>query len=102
MKLGDVVLGAAFGNLCAGQGGGACVRGILVGRIRSFTVCSVRFSGQGLYVYADPSLSGAPTASSGHCCRVQVVLGPMDSIAGIRVCDTGLEGYVDIRYLETL
>ncbi len=63
-------------------------------------VCSVRFSGQGLYVYADPSLSGAPTAVLPDTARVQVVLGPMDSIAGIRVCDTGLEGYVDIRYLK--
>ncbi len=63
-------------------------------------VCRVRFSGQGLYVYADPLLSGVPIAVLPDGARVQVTLGPVDTLAGIRVCDTGAEGYVDARYLK--
>lgn len=60
----------------------------------------VRFSGTGLGIYADPSLAGEPTALLPDGTYVQLLSGPVDSIAKIRICDTGLEGYADMRYLK--
>lgn len=65
-------------------------------------VCYVRFSGTGLNVYADPSLSGDPIAVLPDSTYVQILLGPLDSLVRIRVSDTGLEGYADMRYLKRL
>lgn len=65
-------------------------------------VCYVRFSGTGLNVYIDPSMSGEPIAILPDGTYVQILLGPLDSLVRIRVYDTGLEGYVDIRYLRRL
>lgn len=62
----------------------------------------VRFSGTGLGLYADPSLSGAPAALIPDGSYVQILSGPTDFLAKIRVCDTGFEGYADIRYLKRL
>lgn len=62
----------------------------------------VRFSGTGLNVYGDPSLSGEPLAILPDGTYVQILLGPLDFLAKIRVYDTGLEGYVDMRYLKRL
>lgn len=62
----------------------------------------VRFSGQGLHVYADHSLSGEPIAVLPDDTYVQILLGPLDSFAKIRVYGTDLEGYVDMRYLKRL
>lgn len=60
----------------------------------------VRFSGAGLGLYADPSLSGEPAALLPDGTYVQILAGPLDFLAKIRVCDTGLEGYADMRYLK--
>lgn len=65
-------------------------------------ICYVRFSGQGLNVYADPSLTGEPIAILPDDTYVRLLLGPLDSLAKIRVYETGLEGYVDMRYLKRL
>lgn len=62
----------------------------------------VRFSGQGLNVFADPSLSGEPVAVLPDSTYVQILLGPLDSIAKIRVWGMELEGYADVRYLKRL
>lgn len=62
----------------------------------------VRFSGQGLNVYADPSLQGEPIAVLPDNTYVQIILGPLDFLVKIRVYDTGLEGYTDMRYLGRL
>lgn len=62
----------------------------------------VRFSGQGLNVYADPSLQGEPAAVLPDNTYVQIILGPLDFLVKIRVYDTGLEGYADMRYLRRL
>lgn len=62
----------------------------------------VRFSGTGLGVYADPSLSGEPAALLPDGTYVQILSGPLDYLARIRVYDTGLEGYADMRYLKRL
>lgn len=62
----------------------------------------VRFSGQGLGVYADPSLSGNPVAVLPDTAYVQLAAGPWDYIAKIKVCSTGQEGYADIRYLKRI
>ncbi|MDE7476701.1 MAG: peptidase [Lachnospiraceae bacterium] len=62
----------------------------------------VRFSGQGLNIYADPSLSGEPIATLPDSTNVQILLGPLDSLVKIRVSGTELEGYTDIRYLKRL
>ncbi len=51
-------------------------------------VCVVRFSGAGLYVYGDPSLSGVPVAVLADQTQVQVLEGPMDFAARIRVPGT--------------
>lgn len=66
------------------------------------SVYFVRFSGAGLSVYADPSLSGVPVALIPDGSYVQILSGPVDFLVKIRVCDTGLEGYADIRYLKRL
>lgn len=68
----------------------------------SLPVYYVRFSGTGLNVYADPAMSGEPIAILPDGTYVQVLLGPLDSLAQIRVYGTGLEGYVDIKYLRRL
>lgn len=62
----------------------------------------VRFSGQGLNVYTDYSLSGEPIAVLPDGTYVQILLGPLDSFAKIRIHGTDLEGYVDMRYLKRL
>lgn len=62
----------------------------------------VRFSGEGLNLYADPAMSGEPIAVLPDSATVQILLGPLDSLVKIRVCDTGLEGYTDMRYLKRL
>lgn len=62
----------------------------------------VRFSGTGLDVYADSSLSGAPAALLPDGSHVQILSGPTDFLVKIRVCDTDFEGYTDIRYLRRL
>lgn len=62
----------------------------------------VRFSGTGLGIYAEPSLSGEPIALLPDGTYVQLLSGPVDSLARIRICDTGLEGYTDMRYLKRL
>lgn len=62
----------------------------------------VRFSGTGLGIYADPSLAGEPTALLPDGTYVQLLSGPVDSLATIRICGTGLEGYADMRYLKRL
>ena len=62
----------------------------------------VRFSGTGLGIYADPSLAGEPTALLPDGTYVQLLSGPVDSLARIRICGTGLEGYADMRYLKRL
>lgn len=61
----------------------------------------VRFS-QGLNVYADTSLSGAPIAALPDGAYVQIVLGPLDSLVKLRVYGMELEGYADVRYLKRL
>ena len=63
-------------------------------------VYHVRFSGPGLYVFADPSLTGEPTAVLADQTQVQVIEGPTDYLVRIRVCGTELEGYTDVRYLK--
>ena len=60
----------------------------------------IRFSGEGLNLYADPAMSGEPIAVLPDNTPVQILLGPLDSLVKIRVCDTGLEGYTDMRYLK--
>lgn len=65
-------------------------------------ICYVRFSGPGLNVYADPSMTGEPIAVLPDSTYVQILLGPLDFLAKIRVYDTGIEGYVDMRYLKRL
>lgn len=62
-------------------------------------VCTVRFSGTGLYVYEDASLT-LPIAVLADQTSVQIIEGPTDYIARIRIGDTELEGYVDVRYLK--
>lgn len=62
----------------------------------------VRFSGAGLGIYADPSLSGEPLSLLPDGTYVQVLSGPADLLVKIRVYDTGLEGYTDMRYLKRL
>lgn len=62
----------------------------------------VRFSGTGLNVYADPAMSGEPIAVLPDETYVQILLGPADYLVKIRVYDTGLEGYTDVRYLKRL
>ncbi|MDE7204615.1 MAG: peptidase [Lachnospiraceae bacterium] len=62
----------------------------------------VRFSGQGLNVYADYSMSGDPIAVLPDSTYVQILLGPLDSFVKIRVYGTDLEGYTDMRYLKRL
>lgn len=62
----------------------------------------VRFSGTGLGLYADPSLSGEPAALLPDGTYVQILAGPLDFLAKIRVYDTGIEGYADMRYLKRL
>lgn len=68
----------------------------------SLPIYYVRFSGQGLNIYAEPSLSGEPLAVLPDETYVQIILGPLDSLVKIRVFDTGLEGYTDMRYLKRL
>ena len=63
-------------------------------------VYTVRFSGPGLIVYADPALPQAPTAVLPDQTQVQIIEGPMDTLARIRVCGTEVEGYVDMRFLK--
>ena len=53
----------------------------------------VRFSGTGLGIYADPSLAGEPMVVLPDGTYVQLLSGPVDSLARIRICGTGLEGY---------
>ena len=65
-------------------------------------VCYVRFSGTGLGIYADPSLAGEPIVVLPDGTYVQLLSGPADFLARIRICDTGLEGYTDMRYLKRL
>lgn len=65
-------------------------------------VCYVRFSGIGLHIYADPSMSGEPIAVLPDGTYVQILLGPLDSLVKIKVYDTELEGYADMRYLRQL
>lgn len=60
----------------------------------------VRFSGTGLGIYTEPSLAGEPMVVLPDGTYVQLLSGPADSIAKIRICDTGLEGYADMRYLK--
>ena len=60
----------------------------------------VRFSGGGLNLYADPAMSGEPIAVLPDNTPVQILLGPLDSLVKIKICDTGLEGYTDMRYLK--
>ena len=60
----------------------------------------VRFSGTGLNLYAGPSLSGEPIALLPDGAYVWVLSGPLDSLAKIQVCDTGLTGYTDMKYLK--
>lgn len=62
----------------------------------------VRFSGQGLNMYADFTLSGTPLAVLTDGTYVQILLGPLDSFAKIRPYGTDVEGYVDMRYLKRL
>lgn len=62
----------------------------------------VRFSGLGLNVFADPSLSGEPVAVLPDSTYVQILFGPLDSIVKIRVWGMELEGYADMRYLKRL
>ncbi len=62
-------------------------------------VCVVRFSGAGLCVYGDPSLAGVPVAVLADQTQVQVLEGPMDFVARIRVPGTEVEGYTDMRFL---
>ena len=62
----------------------------------------VRFSGQGLNVYADNSMSGDPIAVLPDNTYVQILLGPLDSFVKIRIYGTDLEGYTDMRYLRRL
>lgn len=61
---------------------------------------TVRFSGAGLPVYADPALLESPIAMLPDQTIVRIIQGPADFFARIRVADTGLEGYVDMRYLK--
>lgn len=65
-------------------------------------VCYVRFSGTGLNIYADPSMSGEPIALLPDGTYVQILLGPLDSLVRIKVYNTELEGYADMRYLRRL
>ncbi len=66
----------------------------------SLPVYTVRFSGPGLYVFADPSLAGEPSAILADQTQVQVIEGPTDCLVKIRICGTELEGYTDVRYLK--
>lgn len=59
----------------------------------------VRFSGTGLGIYAEPSLSGEPIALLPDGTYVQLLSGPADFLARIQICDTGLEGYTDMKYI---
>lgn len=68
--------------------------------ISTFPTCYVRFSGKGLNVYADSSFSGKPIAALADGTAVQVMSGPTDSSIGISIYGTGLDGYVDVRYLK--
>lgn len=68
----------------------------------SLPIYYVRFSETGLNVYTDPALSGEPIACLPDDTYVQILSGPLDFLAKIRVYDTGLEGYVDVRYLKRL
>lgn len=65
-------------------------------------VCYVRFSGTGLDIYADPSMSGEPITVLPDGTYVQILLGPLDSLVKIKVYNTELEGYADMRYLRRL
>ena len=65
-----------------------------------FPVYYVRFSGTGLGIYAEPSLAGEPIALLPDGAFVHLLSGPVDFLAKIRICDTGLEGYTDMRYLK--
>lgn len=62
----------------------------------------VRFAGEGLSIYADPSLTGMPVAVLPDSTYVQIVLGPLDWLVKVRVCGTQIEGYTDMRYLKRL
>lgn len=62
----------------------------------------VRFSGQGLNVYADPLMSGDPLITLPDNTPVQILLGPIDSLVKIQVYGTQIEGYTDMRYLKRL
>lgn len=62
----------------------------------------VRFSAQGLNVYADPSMSGEPIAVLPDGAYVQILFGPLDALVKISICGTDLEGYTDMRYLKQL
>lgn len=68
--------------------------------ISPFSTCYVRFSGKGLGVYADSSFKGKPIATLPDGTAVQVMSGPADSCVGISISGTGLDGYVDVRYLK--
>ncbi len=68
--------------------------------VSPFSTCYVRFSGKGLGVYADSSFKGKPITTLTDGTAVQVMSGPADSCVGISIYGTGLDGYVDMRYLK--
>lgn len=68
--------------------------------VSPFPTCYVRFSGKGLKVYADASLSGKSITILKDGTAIWIVSGPIDSYAGISTDGITLAGYVDVKYLK--
>lgn len=60
----------------------------------------VRFTNGGLSIYDNISLKGQAIARLNNGDKVELIEGPYDISAKVRIPDSGVEGYVDVQYLK--
>lgn len=69
-------------------------------QVKENVFCTVRFSPSGLSLYAGMDAGAAPAAVLSEGTRVELLEGPIDSWAKVRVESSGQEGYVDFSCLR--